>query len=78
MWTMRPASAATPQVPATEGTVISGDLDATDADGLTDTTYFTIKTQGRGAAPRQSTPKPGAWTFTPTGPDWFGFGLSSP
>ena len=46
MLTMPRISAATPPGSGNEGTVISGDLDATDADGLSDTTYFTIKTQG--------------------------------
>ena len=54
-----------------EGTVISGDLDATDADGLSDGSYFTIKTQGSNgtAAIDAGT---GAWTFTPSDADWFG------
>ncbi|MCB1753432.1 MAG: DUF4347 domain-containing protein, partial [Gammaproteobacteria bacterium] len=53
-----------------EGTVISGDLDATDFEGLTDTTYFTIKTQGaNGTAAIDA--ETGAWTFTPSDAYWF-------
>ncbi|GGK66403.1 tandem-95 repeat protein [Amphritea balenae] len=54
-----------------EGDIITGDLNATDADGLTDSTYFTIKTQGtNGSASIDA--ETGAWTFTPTDPDWHG------
>ncbi len=54
-----------------EGDLVSGDLDATDVDGLTDSSYFTIKTQaGNGVA--SIDPESGAWSFTPADPDWFG------
>jgi len=54
-----------------EGTIINGDLNATDVDGLTDTTYFTVKTQGtNGTAAIDA--ETGAWSFTPTDANWFG------
>ena len=57
---------------ANEGVTVVGTLTATDADGLTDATYFTVTgtlpTNGT-AAINAST---GAWTFVPTDPDWFG------
>ena len=54
-----------------EGDVGSGTLTATDPDGLTDGTYFTVTTpatQGTAAID----PATGAWTYTPTDPNWFG------
>ena len=57
---------------ANEGITVTGTLTATDADGLTDGSYFTITgtlpTNGT-AAINAST---GAWTFIPTDPNWFG------
>jgi hypothetical protein len=54
-----------------EGDTPAGVLIATDADGLTDATYFSISTQGtNGLASIDA--GTGAWTFTPTDPDWFG------
>ena len=57
---------------ANEGVTVTGTLTATDADGLTDGSYFTITgtlpTNGT-AAINAST---GAWTFIPTDPNWFG------
>ena len=57
---------------ANEGVTVTGTLTATDADGLTDGSYFTITgtlpTNGTAAINASS----GAWTFIPTDPDWFG------
>ena len=57
---------------ANEGVTVTGTLTATDADGLTDGSYFTISgtlpTNGTAAINASS----GAWTFIPTDPDWFG------
>ncbi|MDH5296847.1 MAG: tandem-95 repeat protein, partial [Nitrospirota bacterium] len=54
-----------------EGDVGSGTLTATDPDGLTDGSLFSVTTpatQGTAAID----PATGAWTFTPTDPNWFG------
>ena len=54
-----------------EGDAVAGDLNATDVDGLTDTTYFSVTTpatNGTAAIDAET----GAWTFTPTDPNWFG------
>ena len=54
-----------------EGDAVSGTLGATDVDGLTDATYFTVTTpatNGTAAIDAET----GAWTFTPTDPNWFG------
>ncbi|RLD68542.1 MAG: hypothetical protein DRI98_11690, partial [Bacteroidetes bacterium] len=54
-----------------EGDAVAGDLNATDADGLTDLTYFSVTAQptnGTAAINAET----GAWTFTPTNSDWFG------
>ena len=54
-----------------EGDVGSGTLTATDPDGLTDGTIFSVTsaaTQGTAAID----PATGAWTYTPTDPNWFG------
>ncbi|MGD9364971.1 MAG: DUF4347 domain-containing protein, partial [Desulfobacteraceae bacterium] len=54
-----------------EGDAVGGDMDATDADGLTDSTYFTVTAQGAyGTAAIDAAT--GVWTFTPANPDWFG------
>ena len=57
-----------------EGVTVAGTLTATDADGLTDNTYFTITgtlpTNGTAAIDANT----GAWSFTPTDPNWFGNG----
>ena len=54
-----------------EGTVINGDMDATDADGLTDNTYFSISADGtNGAATIDA--ETGIWTYTSTNSNWFG------
>ena len=54
-----------------EGDAVAGDLNATDVEGLTDGTYFTVSTPASNgtAAIAAAT---GAWTFTPTDPNWFG------
>jgi large repetitive protein len=54
-----------------EGDTPSGDLNATDVEGLSDGTYFSISSQGANgtAAINAAT---GAWTFTPSDPNWFG------
>ena len=54
-----------------EGDVVGGTMTATDVDGLTDNTYFTVSvgaTNGTAAID----PATGAWTFVPTDPNWFG------
>ena len=43
----------------------------TDVDGLTDNTYFTVSTQGSNGTAAINA-ETGAWTFTPTDPNWFG------
>ncbi len=54
-----------------EGDAVGGDMDATDVDGLTDGTYFTVTSQAsNGTAAIDATS--GVWTFTPTDPNWFG------
>jgi len=54
-----------------EGDAVGGTMIATDVEGLTDGTYFTVSaaaTNGTGAINAST----GAWTFTPTDPNWFG------
>ena len=54
-----------------EGDVVAGDLNATDVEGLTDTTYFTVSsaaTNGTAVIDADT----GAWSFTPSDPNWFG------
>uniref|UniRef100_UPI003A94C77F tandem-95 repeat protein n=1 Tax=Marinobacter sp. TaxID=50741 RepID=UPI003A94C77F len=54
-----------------EGDAVSGDLNATDADGLTDGTYFTVTAQSaNGIAAIDA--ETGDWTFTPTDANWYG------
>ncbi len=54
-----------------EGDTVSGDLNATDVDGLADGSYFSVTAAAtRGTAAIDSAT--GAWTFTPTDPNWFG------
>ncbi len=54
-----------------EGDAVAGDLDASDVEGLTDLTYFTVTTPAtNGTAAIDAAT--GAWTFTPTDPNWFG------
>jgi hypothetical protein len=54
-----------------EGDAVAGDLNATDAEGLTDGSYFTVSADAaNGTAAIDATT--GAWTFTPTDPNWFG------
>ena len=54
-----------------EGDSIGGTLTATDIDGLTGSTYFTVS-----SAPANGTAtidaETGAWSFTPADPNWFG------
>jgi VCBS repeat-containing protein len=50
---------------------VFGTLNATDVEGLTDGTYFTITNQAANGTAAID-PATGAWTFTPTIPDWFG------
>ncbi len=54
-----------------EGDVGSGTMTATDPDGLTDGTYFTVTTPASNGTAAID-PATGAWTFTPTDPNWFG------
>jgi hypothetical protein len=54
-----------------EGDTVGGTMTATDINGLTDGTYFTVTaaaTNGTAAI----NPTSGVWTFTPTDPNWFG------
>ena len=54
-----------------EGDAVAGDLNVTDVEGLTDTTYFTVTspaTNGTAVIDAET----GAWTFTPTDANWFG------
>ena len=54
-----------------EGDTVGGDMDASDVEGLTDGTYFSVT----GAAANGTAvidPATGVWTFTPTDPNWFG------
>jgi VCBS repeat-containing protein len=57
---------------AAEGVVVTGTLTATDADGLTDGSYFSIS----GTPASNGTPgidaASGAWTYTPSDANWFG------
>ncbi|WP_035247523.1 DUF7948 domain-containing protein, partial [Desulfogranum mediterraneum] len=54
-----------------EGDSVAGDLDASDVDGLTDSSYFTVSSAAsKGTAAIDA--ETGAWTFTPTDSDWFG------
>ena len=65
------------QASIAEDTSASGDLNATDADGLTDGSYFSISTvPANGSA--SIDPANGNWTYSPN-PDFFGsdsFGVS--
>ncbi|MGR8919464.1 MAG: VCBS domain-containing protein, partial [Gammaproteobacteria bacterium] len=54
-----------------EGDAVGGTITASDVEGLTDGTIFSVSgvaTHGTAAID----PASGAWTFTPTDPDWFG------
>ena len=54
-----------------EGDAVAGDLNATDVEGLSDGTYFTVTTPAsNGTAAIDAAT--GAWTFTPSDPNWFG------
>jgi hypothetical protein len=53
------------------GDTATGDMDATDADGLTDGTYFSVTTAAaNGTAAIDAAT--GVWTFTPSDPHWSG------
>ncbi len=54
-----------------EGDTVGGTMTATDAEGLTDNTYFTVTTPATNGTAAIN-PATGAWTFTPTDPNWFG------
>ncbi|MDH5470240.1 MAG: Ig-like domain-containing protein, partial [Gammaproteobacteria bacterium] len=54
-----------------EGDAVVGDLDATDVEGLTDGTYFSVTTPATSGTATINAAT-GAWTFTPTDPNWFG------
>ena len=54
-----------------EGDAVAGDLNATDVDGLTDGTYFSVSTPASNGT-ASIDPATGTWTFTPTDPNWFG------
>jgi len=54
-----------------EGDVVGGDMDASDVEGLADSTYFTVTGDpANGVAAID--PATGVWTFTPTDPNWIG------
>ena len=54
-----------------EGDAVGGTMSATDVDGLTDSSYFTVSTPAvSGAAAIDAAT--GAWTFTPSDANWFG------
>ena len=56
-----------------EGDAVAGTMTATDTDGLTDGTYFTVTTAPTvvGASANIDV-ETGAWTYTPVNADWFG------
>ena len=54
-----------------EGDAVGGDMDATDVDGLTDGTYFSVTTPATNGTANINAAT-GVWTFTPTDPNWFG------
>ncbi len=54
-----------------EGDTGTGDLNATDVEGLADGDYFNISTQGMSGT-ASIDPLTGAWRYTSTDPDWFG------
>ena len=54
-----------------EGDSVTGDLNATDVDGLTDGTIFSVSTPAANGT-ASINPATGAWTFTPTDANWFG------
>ena len=56
-----------------EGDSPSGTMTATDVDGLTDTTYFSVTTAPTVVgATANINAETGAWTYTPVNADWFG------
>jgi VCBS repeat-containing protein len=54
-----------------EGDAVAGDLNASDAEGLGDGTYFSVTTAASNGTAAIN-PTSGNWTFTPTDPNWFG------
>jgi uncharacterized delta-60 repeat protein len=54
-----------------EGDSVAGTMTATDVDGLTDGTIYTVTTAATNGSAAID-PASGAWTFTPTDPNWFG------
>ncbi|MGV8992415.1 MAG: DUF2341 domain-containing protein [Thiobacillus sp.] len=54
-----------------EGDTVSGTMTATDVDGLTDGTYFSV-TGAASFGTAAINAATGAWTFTPTDRNWFG------
>ena len=54
-----------------EGDAVAGDLNATDVEELTDGTYFNVTTPANNGTAGINA-ETGAWTFTPTDPNWFG------
>jgi hypothetical protein len=54
-----------------EGDAVGGDMDATDVEGLTDGTYFTVSAQGANGTAAID-PATGVWSFTPADSNWFG------
>ncbi|WP_461521653.1 DUF2341 domain-containing protein, partial [Porticoccus sp.] len=54
-----------------EGDTVVGDLNATDIEGLTDSTYFSVTSEAaKGTAVIDA--ESGAWSFTPAKSNWFG------
>jgi len=58
-------------VSGNEGDVVTGTLNASDADGLVDGSYFTVSGQGTNGS-AVINPTSGLWTYTPTNSNWFG------
>jgi len=54
-----------------EGDAVGGDMDASDVEGLTDSTYFTV-TGAAANGVAAIDPATGVWTFTPTDSNWIG------
>uniref|UniRef100_UPI002B272888 VCBS domain-containing protein n=1 Tax=Marinobacter sp. TaxID=50741 RepID=UPI002B272888 len=54
-----------------EGDSTTGNLNATDLEGLTDGTYYTVTAQATNGT-ASINPETGVWSFTPANGDWFG------
>nr|MBX2838920.1 tandem-95 repeat protein [Gammaproteobacteria bacterium] len=54
-----------------EGDSVAGTINATDVEGLTDGTVYSVSSAAVNGAAAVN-PATGAWTFSPTDPNWFG------